>query len=135
MIQKSIVVSGKRKAAVAKVTIKEGNGKVTINKKSLSYFPPLNKMEVEEPLLIADEILGKRNYDIKVNVKGGGIASQTEAVRLAIARAIVKFAKNESLKRAYLAYDRNLLVADTRRKETYKPRDSKARAKRQKSYR
>ncbi|MEM4605419.1 MAG: 30S ribosomal protein S9 [Candidatus Pacearchaeota archaeon] len=135
MIQKNIVVSGKRKAAIAKATIKEGNGKIKINKKGLFYFPPLNRMEVEEPLLIADEILGKRNYDIEVNVKGGGVASQTEAVRLAIARAIVKFTKNESLKRSYLSYDRNLLVADTRRKETYKPRDSKARAKRQKSYR
>ncbi|MEM4181827.1 MAG: 30S ribosomal protein S9 [Candidatus Pacearchaeota archaeon] len=135
MTEKSIVVSGKRKTAIAKATIKEGNGKITINKKGLFYFPPLNRMEVEEPLLIADEVLGKRDYDIEVNVKGGGIASQTEATRLAVARAIIKFTKNESLKRAYLNYDRNLLVADTRRKETYKPRDSKARARRQKSYR
>ncbi len=135
MIKKSIVVSGKRKTAIAKASIKEGTGKIKINKKRLFYFPPLNRMEIEEPLLIADEILGKRDYDIDINVKGGGVASQTEAVRLAIAKAIYSFTKNESLKRAYLSYDRNLLVADTRRKETYKPRDSKARAKRQKSYR
>ena len=135
MNENIIVISGKRKSAIAKATIKNGDGKITINKKGIWYFPPLNRMEIEEPLLIAKDFLEKINFDIDINVKGGGIASQTEAVRLAIARAILKFTKNESLRRAYLNYDRNLLVGDTRRKETYKPRDSKARARRQKSYR
>jgi small subunit ribosomal protein S9 len=54
---------------------------------------------------------------------------------LAIARALVEFTKNEELKKAFASYDKNLLVADTRRKEAYKPGDSKARKKRQKSFR
>ena len=71
-----------------------------------------------------------------MNVKGGGNASIIEAARLSIARAILKFnGNNEELKRVYLSYDRNLLVADTRRKEAYKPGDSKARSKRQSSKR
>lgn len=131
----SIVVSGRRKRAIAKATIKEGNGEIRVNNKKIEFFPKLNQLELKEPLVIAEKILGKFNFDISVNVKGGGVSSQTEAARLAIAKAIVAFTKNESLKKTYLSYDRNLLVADTRRKEPYKPRDSKARAKRQTSYR
>jgi len=77
-----------------------------------------------------------KNVDINVNVFGGGIASQAEASRLAIARALVEYTKSERLKEKFLKYDRHLLVADVRRKETRKPNShSKARAKRQKSYR
>jgi len=61
--------------------------------------------------------------------------ARIEASRLSIARAILKFTKEDKLKQAFVAYDRNLLVADTRRKEAYKPDDSKARAHRQTSYR
>ena len=70
-----------------------------------------------------------------VNVKGGGSAAQIEASRLAIAKAIVEFTKEEKVKNAFLAYDRNLLIADTRRKEPCKPGDSKARSMRQSSKR
>ena len=65
----------------------------------------------------------------------GGRESQIEATRLAIARAITAFTKSPELKNAYNNYDWALLVADVRRKEQRKPGDSKARAKRQKSYR
>ena len=84
---------------------------------------------------IAKRILGSFNYDISVNVKSGGSSSQIHAARLAIARALVKFTNSEELKKAFISYDKNLLVADTRRKEAYKPGDSKARRKRQKSFR
>ena len=131
-----IIVSGKRKTAIAKATINAGTGKVTINKKPIEFFPFLQQLELKEPLRIAEELLGKPNFDINVNVKGGGKMSRIEASRLTIARAILKFSKNnEQLKRAFLSYDRNMLIADTRRKEAYKPDDSKARAKRQTSYR
>ena len=74
--------------------------------------------------------------DIDINVAGGGIISQAEASRLAIARALVEYSKSNSLKDSFLKYDRHLLVADTRRKEASKPnRHGQARAKRQKSYR
>jgi small subunit ribosomal protein S9 len=135
MITPNMVVSGKRKTSIAKATIKAGNGKVTVNKRPIALFPLLQQLELQEPLDIAKEVLGDLNFDIFVNVKSGGINSRVEASRLAIARAILKFTKEEKLKTAYLAYDRNLLVADVRRKEAYKPDDSKARAHRQSSYR
>jgi small subunit ribosomal protein S9 len=134
-IESKIVVSGKRKTSIAKAGIKEGSGKVLINKRPISSFPHLKQLELKEPLIIAEQTLGGLNFDIEVNVRSGGGASRIEAARLAIARAIVAFTKSAEVKKAFLDYDRHLLVADTRRKEAYKPDDSKARAKRQSSYR
>lgn len=131
----NLVVTGKRKTAIAKATIKQGQGNITFNKKPISFLPELQKLEISEPLVIAKKLLGEFTFDIAINVKGGGTSSQLEAARLSLARAIVNYTKNEDLKRAFLAYDRNLLIADTRRKETRKPGDSKARASRQTSYR
>lgn len=131
----NLVVSGKRKTAVAKATIVEGTGDITFNKRPLSFLSNLQQLEIHEPIVIAREILGKLKFDISLNVKGGGSSAQVEAGRLAIARAIVEFTKNEDLRSAFLAYDRNLLIADTRRKEACKPGDSKARANRQTSFR
>ncbi len=130
-----IIVSGKRKTAVAKATIHEGTGKITVNRKPMEFFPFLQQLELKEPMVIAENVLGKTDFDVDVKVKSGGMSSRVEASRLAIAKAIIKYTNSEKLKREYLSYDRNMLVADTRRKETYKPDDSKARAKRQTSYR
>ena len=130
-----MVVSGKRKTAVAKATIDDGNGVVSFNGRPLGVLSELQRLEISEPLVIAKNVLGDLSFDIALNVKGGGIACQVEAGRLAIAKAIVKFTKNDDLKNAFLAYDRNMLVADTRRKEARKPGDSKARAMRQTSFR
>jgi len=130
-----MVVSGKRKTAVAKATIEAGNGVVTFNKRPINYLTNLQQLEISEPLIIAREVLGGLNFDIDLNVKGGGTACQVEAGRLAIAKAIVAFTKKEDVRNAFLVYDRNLLVADTRRKEACKPGDSKARANRQTSFR
>ena len=94
-----------------------------------------DKLKIEEPLRITEQVLGKLNFDVSINVKGGGEKGQVEAARLALAKAIIKFTNNESLTKAFLDYDRNLLVADVRRKEAYKPGDSKARKKRQSSKR
>ena len=132
---KKLVVSGKRKTAVAKATIEDGAGVVTFNRKPLSMLSSLQQLEISEPLVIAKDVLGDLKFDIALNVTGGGIACQVEAGRLAIAKAIVAFTKSDDLKNAFLAYDRNLLVADTRRKEACKPGDSKARANRQTSFR
>ncbi len=131
----NIVVSGKRKTAIAKATITEGTGKVTFNKRPLAFLSDLQQLEINEPLVIADDFLGKLNFDIRLNVKGGGNASQIEAGRLAIAKAILKFTGDDELKKIFVAYDRNLVVADTRRKEVCKPGDSKARSMRQTSFR
>ena len=130
-----LVVSGKRKTAVAKATIESGSGIVTFNKRPLAFLSNLQQLEINEPLIIAKDILGKLDFNIALNIKGGGIACQVEAGRLAIAKAIVKFSENEDVRTAFLAYDRNMLIADTRRKEVCKPGDSKARSMRQTSFR
>ncbi len=132
---KTIVTSGKRKRAIARAAIKEGKGRVRINGKILDcYEPRMYRLRLREPLILAGDTVNK--VDIDVNVIGGGIASQAEASRLAIARALLEFAKSERLKERFLKYDRQLLVADVRRKEPSKPnRHGQARAKRQKSYR
>jgi len=134
-IEEKIVVSGKRKRSVARAVISNGTGKITINKMPYELLSNLRRLMIAEPLRIAEEKLGKINYDIEVETMGGGTEAGIEAARLAVARALVQATKSKDLKKAFIAYDRNLLVADTRRKETYKPGDSKARAKRQKSYR
>jgi small subunit ribosomal protein S9 len=135
MNKEKIVVSGKRKRSIARAIISKGIGRVTINKEPYEFLPRLRRLMIEEPLRIAKDVLGKIEYDISVKTKGGGKESGIEAARLAIARGLVRASKSEKLRKAFLSYDRNLLVADTRRKEPYKPGDSKGRRKRQKSYR
>lgn len=80
---------GRRKAAVARVYVKEGKGVITINKKDLAQYFPLEIMQfvVKQPLL---KLGVAEKYDIKVNLNGGGFKGQAEALRLAIARALVK---------------------------------------------
>lgn len=125
--------SGTRKTAVARATLRDGKGVVRINSKLLDVIEPkLARMKIMEPLVLAGDAVKK--VDISVKVHGGGPTSQAEAARLAISRALVKF--NKGLEKTFIKYDRHLLVADVRRKETHKPnRHGKARAKRQKSYR
>jgi small subunit ribosomal protein S9 len=132
---KVIHVSGKRKKSVARATVKKGTGIVKINKKPLAiYSTELSRLRVKEPLLLAEGVATE--VDISVNVFGGGWSSQTEAVRLSIAKALVEYTKSAELKKKYLDYDRHLLVADTRYKEAKKPgTHSHARSKRQLSFR
>jgi small subunit ribosomal protein S9 len=130
-----IITSGKRKTSIAKAIIKEGSGKITINGRDYKNFQMFDKLKIEEPMRISQEILGKLNFDVLITARGGGEKSQIEASRLALARSIIKFTESKELEKAFTEYDRNLLVADVRRKEAYKPGDSKARAKRQTSYR
>ncbi len=134
---KRIVTSGKRKSAVARAVLKEnGNGIVLINKRPYEKLELFDKLMIEEPLKIAEKVLGKLDFDVRVNARGGGHKGQIEACRLALARAILKYSGNKKeLEDAFTDYDRNLLVADVRRKEAYKPGVSKARKKRQTSYR
>ncbi len=80
---------GRRKAAVARVFVKEGNGQITINKRPLDVYFPSSILQyiVKQPLLTLDAV---EKYDIHVNLDGGGYKGQAEALRLAIARALVK---------------------------------------------
>ncbi|MFH1326773.1 MAG: 30S ribosomal protein S9 [archaeon] len=135
MVEKKIITSGKRKTAVARAILTEGNGKITINKKDYQTLQMFDKLKIEEPLRITKEIIGKTNFNVEIFVRGGGEKGQIDASRVALSRAIIKFTNSKKLTDAFMEYDRNMLVADVRRKEAYKPGDSKARAKRQTSYR
>ncbi len=135
MVAPLAVVSGKRKSAVAKARVTAGAGVVTYNGLPHTELPILHKLALQEPLAIAQQVLGTVAFDVATRVRGGGKESQIQAARLAVAKALVAASNSEDLKKAFLAYDRHMLVADTRRKEQYKPGDSKARSKRQKSYR
>lgn len=130
-----IVKSGKRKTAIARAVLTEGEGRILINKTPYTNLQRFNRLKIEEPIRIAKNILGELKFDAEVFVAGGGEKSQIEAARLALARGIVEFTESKELEKAYQNYDWSLLVADVRRKEAYKPGDSKARAKRQTSYR
>ena len=130
-----IITSGKRKTAVARAVTSPGSGKITINGKPYETLQVLDRLKIEEPVRIAKSVLRKLDFNIAVNARGGGEKGQVEAARIAISRAILAFTENKDVEKAFLDYDRNLLVADVRRKEAYKPGDSKARRKRQKSFR
>ena len=133
MEQKVICKNGKRKRAIARAVLKPGTGMVRVNGIDLeNYQPQIFQLKIKEPLILAGEIANQ--VDIKAKVIGGGISSQTAAVRLAIGKALAEYSPR--LKKIFLDYDRQLLVADVRRKESAKPnRHGQARAKRQKSYR
>ncbi|MBW2968708.1 30S ribosomal protein S9 [Candidatus Woesearchaeota archaeon] len=130
---KVIHVSGTRKTAKARATLKAGNGIIRINSQLLNHIEPkMLRMKIQEPLLIAGE--NAKKVDISVKTHGGGKTSQAEAARLAIARALVFYDKK--LQKEFLNYDRHLLVADVRRKETHRPNThGKARSRRQRSRR
>jgi small subunit ribosomal protein S9 len=132
---KITVSSGKRKTAIARATVREGTGRIQINKTPLNNYTPLMARQIiEEPLMIAGPDISSK-VDIRVNVRGGGVMGQAQASRIAIARGLVDFTKNADLRQAYVEYDRTLMAGDSRRKEKKKFGGPGARAKKQKSYR
>jgi len=134
MAKKIINTSGKRKTAIARASVKKGTGLIRINKIPVElYEPEIARWKILEPINIAKDHINKINID--VNVKGGGFMSQASAVRTAIAKGILEFTGDPSLKISFLDHDRSLLVSDSRRKEPKKPLGRGARRKRQKSYR
>ncbi len=133
-MKKVVQASGKRKMSIARAVVRSGKGRVRINKIPLElYNPELGRDIIVEMLMIAKDVWKK--VDIKVNVKGGGVISQAEAARSAIARALVKYTGSNELKKKFMKYDRNILVADVRRTEPQKPLRSAARAGKQTSKR
>ena len=131
---KIVLTSGKRKTAIARATIRDGRGRIRINKVPVElYNPEMARNMIMEPLIMAKELANK--IDIDVNVNGGGVMSQAEAARTAIARALVEWSGDEELRKVYLEYDRTLLVNDIRRKESKKQMGRGARKRRQTSYR
>ena len=90
---------GRRKSAVARIYLKEGKGNITINNRELKEYFPLQQVQylIHQPLVTAE---AESKYDIMVNLRGGGVAGQAEALRLAIARALVSI--NPEVKEKYL---------------------------------
>ena len=135
MIANNEIISGKRKTAVAKLRVKDGTGKIFYNGLSHTELNLFHKLALSEPVRIHEQVLGELKNDLYITTSGGGREGQIQAARLAIAKALVQLSGSDVLKKYYISYDRNMLVQDSRRKEARKPGDSKARAKRQKSYR
>ena len=113
---------GRRKSSVARIFVTEGTGKITINKRDLTeYFPsPILQFVVKQPLALLNV---EEKYDIKVNLNGGGFTGQSQALRLAIARALVKI--NADDKKALRA--EGFMTRDAREVERKKPGQPKAR--------
>ena len=113
---------GRRKKSIARVYVKSGSGKITVNEREFSeYFKTMPlQFAVNHPLEVAN---AKEAFDLNVTVKGGGIRGQAEAVRLAIARALCK----ANLENRPLLKKEGLLTRDPRMVERKKPGQKKAR--------
>jgi small subunit ribosomal protein S9 len=131
---KVVVTRGKRKESIARAYVQEGKGVVRVNGFSLDGMPVgYLKSIIVEPLIMAGD--KAKNLNIRVIVKGGGVMSQAEAVRTAIARGVVEFTGDEELRKSIGERDRFMLLEDSRRVEPKKYKGPKARARFQKSYR
>ena len=115
---------GRRKTAVARVYLSDGKGKITINKKDLNdYFPTaILQYKVNQPFTLTDTV---GNYDVNVNVYGGGITGQAEAIRLALSRAMVEIDAENRL----VLKPEGLMTRDPRMVERKKFGQKKARKK------
>ena len=115
---------GRRKTAVARVYLSEGKGNITINKRELAnYFTtPMLQYKVKQPLVLTDN---ETSFDIKVNVFGGGITGQAEAIRLALSRAMVEINEEHRL----ILKPEGLMTRDPRMVERKKFGQKKARKK------
>ncbi len=127
--------SGKKKTAVARATVSEGEGRVRINSQPVELVEPeLSRLKMLEPFRISGEEL-RDDVDIDVDISGGGFAGQADAARTAIARGLVQHLQDAELRDAFLEFDRSLLVNDSRQSEPKKWGGPGARARYQKSYR
>jgi small subunit ribosomal protein S9 len=129
-----ILSTGKRKTAVARATVRKGIGTVRVNDRPLELVEPeMVRQKIQEPLLMVGD--RTKTLDIAVYVRGGGIVGQASAARTAVARGLLSWLKDDSLKEMFRHYDRSLIVSDPRRKLPKRPGGRGARKRRQKSYR
>ena len=126
--------SGKKKTAIARATVADGEGRVRINSKPVELVEPeMARLKMLEPFRIAGD--EREEVDVEVSVSGGGITGQADAVRTAIARGLVQYMSDAELRDAFMEFDRSLLVNDVRQSEPKKWGGPGARARYQKSYR
>jgi small subunit ribosomal protein S9 len=133
--KKVMVLSGKRKTAIARATVRIGKGRVRVNNVPLEiYEPKISRDKILEPLLLTDDKVWNQ-LDINVTVSGGGFMGQAEAARMAVANALLKWTKSTRLRTTLRDYDRTMIAGDPRRSEPKKFGGPGARARDQKSYR
>ena len=133
--KKVLVVSGKRKTAIARAVARPGIGRIRINKIPLEIFEPeIAREKIKEPLIQAGDVVWKQ-LDMDIKSSGGGYMGQAEAARMAVANALLKWTKSAHLRTVFAEYDRTMIVGDSRRKEPKKFGGPGARAREQKSYR
>ncbi len=133
--KKVMVLSGKRKTAIARATVRLGKGRVRINNVPLEvYEPKLARDKILEPLLLTDDKVWNQ-LDINIAVAGGGYMGQAEAARMALAKGLLKWTKSTRLRSTLIDYDRTMIAGDPRRSESKKFGGPGARARDQKSYR
>jgi small subunit ribosomal protein S9 len=129
-----VLATGKRKAAVARATVRKGIGLVRYNDRPLELVEPeLIRQKVQEPLLMVGD--RTKNLDITVQTSGGGFIGQASAARTAVARGLLAWLEDDQLREMFKHYDRSLIVNDPRRKLPKRPGGRGARKRRQKSYR
>jgi small subunit ribosomal protein S9 len=129
-----LLVSGKRKTAIARAIMKSGSGKTFINGIPLHAFTPeIARVKISEPIVLSGERWKALDFNVKVS--GGGFMGQAEAARMAIAKGLVAWARSSELRKAMINYDRTMLAGDPRRKEPKKFGGPGARRREQKSYR
>jgi len=144
-----VIATGKRKRAIARAVIRPGKGRVRVNRIPIELYPiEMARIKMMEPLLLAGEKV-RSLVDIDVNVQGGGVMGQADAVRMAIARGLVEYFRCEGegeecramneiaerLREVFEEYDRTMLAGDPRRTEPEKYMRYSARRRWQKSYR
>ncbi len=131
---KIVLETGRRKAALARATVRDGQGRVFINHRALDvYEPELARLKILEPLTLVPELA--RQVDIEVDVVGGGFMGQADAARTAIARGLIKWSGDSKVRELFKQHDWTLVKSDVRFKEPKKPGGPGARARYQKSYR
>jgi small subunit ribosomal protein S9 len=130
-----LLTSGKRKTAIARATVRAGKGRIRVNNVPVEVFEPkIARDKMLEPLrLVGDNVWKQLDIDIKVS--GGGFMGQADAVRTAVARALMRWTKSSHLQTLFTECDRTLIAGDPRRREPKKFGGPGARAKDQKSYR
>ena len=129
------MLSGKRKTAIARATVRLGKGRIRINNVPLEiYEPKIARDKILEPLLLTEDKVWNQ-LDVNVSVSGGGFMGQAEAARMAIANALLKWTKSTRLRTTLKDYDRTMIAGDPRRSEPKKFGGPGARARDQKSYR
>jgi len=116
---KTAFSTGKRKRAVARASIKPGNGIFMFNSHKIeSVGNQTVRLILQEPLLLVGDSWKK--FNISVSADGGGIIGQAQAARQAVARGLVQML-GDDVRKAFMEYDRNMLVYDPRRTEPHKP--------------